>query len=263
MTVSSPHGEQVKRDIRTKYDGLAQAVVAALDGARDPARVWRMVEGSRPPLAYFRGRKIEVAVSLGRFALGARLTEVGCGTGDYTFLLARRGFAMTGVDLSPTSIAAARGKAKVLGLAGASFVVSDAEGLAEVPSESMDGVVSFSALRYVPDIRKALGAVHRVLRPGGAAVLDFPNRYCPWFTLLKNRFGVETHIHDHHYSPGQVASLMAAAGFRAVEVRTLLFTPYVLPTRLLPVFRWVDRIGERIPVIRSTAAIVMAKGVKG
>ena len=262
MTTSSASGEQVKHDIRVRYDGLAQGVVAALDGVRDPARIWRLVEGSRPPLAYFRRRKIEVALSLGRFALGSRLLEIGCGTGDYTFLLARRGFAMIGADLSPGSISAAHDKAAVLGVPGVSFVVSDAEGLSEIAGESMDGAVSFSALRYVPDIRKALAAVHRVLRPDAAAVLDFPNRYCPWFRLLKNRFGVETHIHDHHYSPGDVASLMAHAGFRAVEVRTLLFTPYVLPTRLLPLFRWIDRVGERTPVVKWAAAIVMARGVK-
>jgi SAM-dependent methyltransferase len=42
---------------------------------------------------------------------GPRILDVGCGTGDLVIALARRGFHVTGVDISPVAIAAARKKA--------------------------------------------------------------------------------------------------------------------------------------------------------
>jgi SAM-dependent methyltransferase len=169
---------------------------------------------------------------------------------------------MTGVDLSSKSIEAARAKASILGASGASFVVSDAEALSEIPENSADGVVSFSALRYVPDLKEALLAIRRVLRPNGVAVLDFPNRFCPWFRLLKTHFGVERHIHDQHYSTREIVTLMREAGLVDVSARRILFTTYVLPAPLLPLFRVIDRVGERTPGINQTAGIIMVRGRK-
>lgn len=259
MTEPSP---DVKRDIQARYDTIGARIGREVAGVRDVRQLWEVVEGTRPPLKYFRGRKVQSALALGRFQPGSTIIDVGCGTGDYTFLLARRGYRMIGVDLSPRSIEVASEKVAALGLHDVSFTVADAETLVGVPDGAADGVVSFSALRYVPGVGLALRAIRRVLRPGGCAVLDFPNRYCPWFRLLKNRFGVETHIHDHHYSVGQVVTLMREAGFDEVQARTILFTPYVLPAPLLPLFKWIDRVGEQTPVIGRMAAIIMARGGK-
>ena len=169
---------------------------------------------------------------------------------------------MTGVDLSPASIETARRKAQLAGQGQMRFVTTDAETLAGLPDASFDGAVSFSALRYVPNLNRALAAIVRVLKPGGVAALDFPNRYCPWFTLLKNRVGVETHIHDHQYGAGEIVRRFKAAGFRDVRVRHLLFTSYLTPKALLPAFRLFDRIGEQTPLLNRTAAILMVAGVK-
>jgi SAM-dependent methyltransferase len=246
----------VKKEIQARYDNLGETVLRTLDSVRDPAELWRVVEGDRPSLAYFRRRKIETSLALGGFIPGSTILEVGCGTGDYTFLLARMGFKMIGVDLSPRSIESAREKAAILGLSDVSFIVADAEVLAEIPERLVDGAVSFSTLRYVPNLESALRAIWRVLKPGGAAVLDFPNRFCPWFTLLKNHFGVETHIHDHQFSTRQIVQLMGRTGF------SILFTTYVLPSPLLPAFKLIDRIGEGLPLLNQVAGIIVAKGMR-
>lgn len=252
----------VKKDIQTRYDDLGERARKGLQDLHDPAHVWRLVEGDRPALAYFRRRKVETALALGGFSPGSAILEVGCGTGDYSLLLARIDYRMTGVDLSSKSIEAARTKASILGVSDVAFMVSDAEALSEVPENSVDGVVSFSTLRYVPDLKQALLAIRRVLKPKGVAVLDFPNRFCPWFGLLKTHFGVERHIHDHHYSTREIVRLMRDAGFADVGARRILFTTYVLPTSLLPVFRAIGWVGERIPGINETAGIIMARGRK-
>lgn len=252
---------EIKRKMQDRYDGFAARVEREVEAMESPAELWRMAEGSRPALAYFRRRKLETALALGRFQPGASLLDVGCATGDYTFLLARAGFRMTGADLSAKSIETAQKKACRLGL-GVRFVTADAEALAGLPDNGFDGAVSFSALRYVPNLDRALAAIRRVLKPGRAAALDFPNRFCPWFKLLKNRFGVETHFHDHHYSGGELSRFLSRAGFVDIAVRHVLFTSYLTPAPLLPPFKLVDAIGERIPLVNQTAAILMARGVK-
>lgn len=256
------HSDVVKRDIQRRYDDLGGTARRELEDLRDPSRVWSLVDGDRPALAYFRRRKIETALELGGFPPRSALVEVGCGTGDYSLLLARAGYRMTGVDLSSKSIEAARTKASIVGVSGISFVVSDAEALSEIPENSADGVVSFSALRYVPDLKQALLAIRRVLKPNGVAVLDFPNRFCPWFRLLKTHFGVERHIHDQHYSTREIGRLMREAGLVDVTARRILFTTYVLPAPLLPVFRAIDWLGERTPGINQTAGIIIVRGRK-
>ena len=252
----------VKREIQDRYDRMGEAARKEVAGYPDASRLWRVVEGDRPALAYFRRRKVETALLLGEFAKGSAIVEIGCGTGDYSFLLARAGYQMTGIDLSSKSIEAARTKASILGVSGTSFIVSDAEALSEIPESSADGVVSFSALRYVPDLRQALLAIRRVLKPNRVAVLDFPNRFCPWFRLLKTHFGVERHIHDQHYSTREIMTLMREAGLVDVTARQILFTTYVLPAPLLPLFRVIDWVGERTPGIRLTAGIIMVRGRK-
>ena len=252
----------VKQDIQRIYDDLGATARREVEDLRDPARVWRLVEGDRPALAYFRRRKIETALELGTFPPRCTLVEVGCGTGDYGLLLARAGYRVTGVDLSSRSIEAARAKASILGVSDTSFVVSDAERLSEIPENFADGIVSFSALRYVPDLKQALLAIRRVLKPNGVAILDFPNRLCPWFRLLKTHFGVERHIHDQHFSTREIVTLMGEAGLVDVSARRILFTTYVLPATLLPLFKVIDWVGERTPGINQTAGIIMVRGRK-
>lgn len=252
----------IKAEIQAHYDELGEKALSIVDGLGNREHLWGAVEGARPALAYFRRRKVETALALGGFRPGSTLLEVGCGTGDFTLLLARRGFKMIGIDISPKSIQVAQEKARRLGLSNVSLAVSDAEVMAEVGDRTVDGVVSFSALRYVPRLELALRAIWRVLMAGGVAVVDFPNSYSPWFTLLKNHFGVETHIHDHQYSTRQIADLMCRAGFEAVATKRILFTTYVLPSPLLPLFKVIDLIGERLPLVNQTAGIIMARGAR-
>ena len=58
-------------------------------------------------------------------ALGGRVLDVGCGTGEHALMAAALGLDATGVDSAPTAIAKAVGKAQERGLQ-ARFLVADA-----------------------------------------------------------------------------------------------------------------------------------------
>ena len=105
------------------------------------------------------------------FPQGARVLEVGCGTGAVTRELATwPGVAeVTGVDPSPTFLAAAQ---RLDPPANAGFIEGDARAL-DLQDQSVDVVVFHTTLCHVPGPHLALAEAARVLRPGGwLAVFD-------------------------------------------------------------------------------------------
>jgi tRNA/tmRNA/rRNA uracil-C5-methylase (TrmA/RlmC/RlmD family) len=56
-----------------------------------------------------------------------RIVEFGCGVGWLALLLARRGYVVTGVDISPEAVAAAGARRDAQQIGGAEFVVADYE----------------------------------------------------------------------------------------------------------------------------------------
>ena len=94
--------------------------------------------------------------------------EVAVGTGlNLPFYPA--GVRLTGVDLSPEMLTAARARAAELGR-DADLREADAEAL-PFPDASFDTVVCTLAMCAVPDERAAIGEMRRVLRPGGRLLL--------------------------------------------------------------------------------------------
>jgi ubiquinone/menaquinone biosynthesis C-methylase UbiE len=98
-----------------------------------------------------------------QFPQGARVLEVGCGTGAVTRELANwPGVAeVIGVDPSPTFLAAARGLDPPSNVR---FVEGDARALA-VEDRSVDVVVFHTTLCHVPGPRGGLGEAARVAAP--------------------------------------------------------------------------------------------------
>ncbi len=243
--------QAAKADVQARYDGMAAAELSGA-GVFEP-----LTRAKR----YFRGRKLAAALAMGRFPGGAELLEIGCSVGQFTIPLARHGYAVWGMDLSPASVEVARRRAEASGVSGVTFLSGDAEDLGQFPDGRFDGVMSLSTLRYVADLPRALAEIRRVLRPGGTAVMDFPNRWCPWF-YLKPWLGSERHPCDHWFSAGAVKRLVEEAGLRGVRVQHLLFTPTVAPEPLLPLFAGADWIGERLPLLRRLAGIIMVAATK-
>ena len=94
--------------------------------------------------------------------------EIGAGTGrNLEYYPA--GIQLMGIDVSPRMIAIARERAQAAGRE-ADLRVGDAQAL-DIPDESVDTVISTLSLCSIPDDRKAVSEVKRVLRPGGRFIL--------------------------------------------------------------------------------------------
>lgn len=211
---------------------------------------------------YFIDRKVEEAVALAALGPESRVIEVGSSFGHMSFLLAQRFREVVAVDLSPESIELARRRAARYGVANLRFEVADAENLEAHPSGAFDGAFSFSTLRFCPQPERAAGELFRVVRDGGRAVVDVPNRSCPWYGPLKRVFGITPHIHDRLYSAAEIRRLLERTGFGRVRCKHILFTTKRVPAGLLAISRGMDTVLEAVPGVRALSGIIMAVGTK-
>jgi len=105
---------------------------------------------------------------------GLRVLEIGCGIGTDGAQFAKAGAEYTGVDLTDAAIELAHKRFELFGLKG-QFRVADAESL-DFPDESFDVVYSHGVLHHTPYIDAAVQEIHRVLRPGGRAIVMLYHR---------------------------------------------------------------------------------------
>jgi SAM-dependent methyltransferase len=105
-------------------------------------------------------------------ATGARVLDVGCGTGSLTRAAALRaapGSAL-GVDLSTAMIEAARERAARAGVANATFVRADAQ-VHPFPTAGFDVVVSRTGTSFFGNAPAAFANLARATAPGGRLAL--------------------------------------------------------------------------------------------
>ncbi len=109
--------------------------------------------------------------------------DVGCGPGLLSRLAARRGYAVTGVDISRHMIDAARS----LSAGNETYIVRGLDGL--VAEGAKASVVSASSLLVViPNPELVLGQLERLVRPGGLLLVIEAGNGFNWRTGVRALF---------------------------------------------------------------------------
>jgi SAM-dependent methyltransferase len=120
--------------------------------------------------------QVEKAIGLSGLQSGDAL-DLGCGPGRHAVPLARRGFRVTAVDLSPFHLARARERAAAARVS-IEFVESDMR--AFLRPDAFDLALSiFTSFGYFEDGQddlRVLQNVQRSLRPGGVLVMDLASK---------------------------------------------------------------------------------------
>jgi len=165
---------------------------------------------------------------------GQKLLDVGCGLGNDLARFAQGGAVVSGVDLTPRAIALASANFAQRGLKG-EFLVMNGEAL-DFPDASFDVVYCHTVLHFTPHPERMIREIHRVLKPGGRAILMTVNRHS-WLFLLQHVVKVEIDYPD-------------APVFRRFAIRE--FRDVLSP------FQTVEIVPERFPVVTK-----IHKGFKG
>lgn len=208
---------------------------------------------------------IDQFVALTGLPPGSKVVDLGCGSGIFTSLLAKRGYIASGVDLSPKLIELARSQ-----YPGIAFHVGDIEAL-DFADGSFDGVMLSGVVHHIPDARLCAREVARILRPGGAFYAFDPNRRHPFMYLYRDRSSpfysnVGVTENERPVIAAQVAAVFRGAG---LETRTAylggLAYRYIASKAarvILPAFNLVDAIWSAIPFLAPARSFVLTHGFK-
>lgn len=131
------------------------------------ARRYDRLRGSEAQLAQYRHRADQLTSGL---PAGATVLEIAPGPGYFALEMARRGAHVTGFDISRTMVEIATSHAKESGLQ-VDFQHGDATKL-PFADASFDLVVCQAAFKNFLHPVQVLDEMHRVLKPGGVAVID-------------------------------------------------------------------------------------------
>jgi len=158
--------ESQLQDTRRAFDSVA----ADYDGPvgnngliqRMRGEMWRTLESIMPP--------------------GARLLDVGCGTGIDAVYLARRGYEIVATDWSPDMVERARRRTAEAGLSHRVTVeLIGAHELARLSGKVFDSIYSdLGPLNCVPDLEAVSRAGAALLKSRGKLVVSAMGRSCPW-----------------------------------------------------------------------------------
>jgi SAM-dependent methyltransferase len=200
-------------------------------------------EGHRPLEAYASEfRKFVRRASRGRaLAHGARILEVGIGTGWFLILCAQHGFEPVGLDISPQLIDFVRGRAARHGVR-LDLRLGNIEETALEPA-AFDVIIADSVFEHVERWREGLARVATALRPGGVLIFSSTNRFSvrsgefwlPFYGWLPNRARyalrralegpdvMRLGIDFHQFTYPRVRRALAGLGFsRIYDVAELL-----------------------------------------
>lgn len=149
---------------------------------------------------------------------GQQVLEVGCGVGIDLVRFARGGAQVTGVDLAETSIDLARKNFAQHKLSVELHQMNgEALGFAD---QQFDMVYAHGVLQYTADAQAMVREIHRVLRPGGTAILMVYNRLS-WLNLLSQVTNVGMEHEDapvmRKYTQAEFRHLLAP--FRTVRIQ--------------------------------------------
>lgn len=195
---------------------------------------------------------------------GARLLDLGCGTGIDAVEFVRRGFHVVATDWSPQMVERTRSRAVAAGLQSRVTTVHLGVQQLDQLEDEFDGIYSnFGPLNCAPDLGAVATECARLLRPGGTLVFSVIGRICPWelgHYALRGRFkragvratrgatavGMNHHtIWTYYYLPREFyrafAEHFSLQSYRALS----LFMP---PPYLVDYYRrrrhWCERLGR-------------------
>lgn len=170
----------VKDDIRAWWGDLYRQRYAGHEDGLDAATLARRLDELAD---LFAKRRHLAAVEMALDGLaGQSVLEIGSGAGAHSALFAHRGATVTAVDITPERAQATARKLGLIAPARGRAFHADAENL-PFRDGAFDIVYSNGVLHHSVDTERCVAEVHRVLKPGGHAIVMLYARHSAAYWL--------------------------------------------------------------------------------
>lgn len=170
------------------------------------------------------------------FRVNGRLIDVGCGSGLFLQVAAKRGWEVHGTEYGERPIAACKAK----GIR----IVEGALDPANYPTGHFDVVCSFEVIEHLVDPSIEMARLNAILRPGGLLYVTTPN-----FNCLARRFSpqnwnvVNYPEHLMYFTPRTLQRLARRHGL----------TPLWSKTTGISIYRWLTRRSKLTTEVKQQA----------
>ena len=157
--------------------------------------------------------KKELEDFVGRLPEGAKVLDAGCGPGYASRYLSRRGFAVTGTDMSRRMLAIAERRAPQ-----AAFFRTDMRSM-DFPSKSFYGIVCLYAIIHVPrrSHRRILSLFKEFLKPNGLLLIC--TGWGDYVGVEDNWLGTGIKMYWSHFGKEANLKMIKQVGFRMIWSR--------------------------------------------
>jgi len=196
---------------------------------------------------------------------GKAVLDLGCGTGENTVALLKRGARVRAMDISPDLIAIAEKRLHEVNIE-ATLAVGDAynTGLA---SESVDIVFCIALIHHL-DLALVRDEMLRVLRRGGTVVLKEPIRFSGLYNRARGLLPEQDDVSDYEHPLTREEFRLFTQPFKMEGIRYFRLPFVPLASRLLPsrsdaAWRASDWAVKNLPFLERYASGVVVKLIKG
>jgi 2-polyprenyl-3-methyl-5-hydroxy-6-metoxy-1,4-benzoquinol methylase len=206
------------------------------------------------PRSAFQRYRVAKVLEIHRPRPDARVVDLGCGWGTFSFELAKLTAAVVGVDFSEKSIELCNRRLAREPMDNLRFVCADA-GQTGLEAEAWDLVVAADLFEhlYPDDSRRVVEEAHRLLRPGGRLSVWTPHRGHILEVLKNHDILLARDVsHVDYKSMERMTAMMTGAGFEIERA-------YYVESHL-PLVRALERLLQGfVPLLRRRIAVLGRK----
>lgn len=149
-----------------------------------------------------------------KYTLGARLLDIGSGTGYFLNAARERGYQVTGIEKDS--------KAREYAITSFGLDVKDEHSLWAIESESFDVVTLWHVLEHMQNLNEVVAKIKSILKPDGVMILALPNHKSHDAKKYKEYWAAyDVPRHLWHFTPDTVEKLLSKHQFEIMKQKTM------------------------------------------
>jgi ubiquinone/menaquinone biosynthesis C-methylase UbiE len=168
---------------------------------------------------------------------GKKMLEVGVGTGRLSLFFAKKGFDVTGIDISEKMLDVARERAKRLKVK-VKLIQMNAEKM-DFQSNSFDFIICDRTFKFILNPQKFLKCCRNILRNKGRLLISYERK-----GVLRKIIQSRSKLPERLYSDTEMKKLLLNSNFRIIKHQRIYFFPSFiikyLPPRFLSLTSYFD-----------------------